>query len=265
MVINAGILWCVLTAAVTDVGTAQLFLPSVGRKVVVGLSQAVTAVLNATTETNCSSILFTDGVTYHTTIYEMWSQLVAPWGVAVFEVAVDGQDANVTQAQLSRAVDEARQLRQVSWCVTVVVVSDDPAFLAAFAEWSLKGRLLVWSTRLLVVTRLPAQEIRSLLKKHWCFSMMNTVMMKVQDLSQTIRCGVYLHLPYSPRGAKVVQVAQWSPLQGLVYTISLPLFPEKFSNFYGARVNVTALPYAPYWMTSGEGNNTKHSGIDYNQ
>ncbi|XP_042233727.1 uncharacterized protein LOC121873914 [Homarus americanus] len=195
----------------------------------------------------------------------MVGQLVAPWGVGLFEVAVDGQDANVTQAQLSRVVDEARRLRRLSWCVTVVVVSDNPAFLTAFAEGSLKGRLLVWATRLLVITRLSSKGIRLLLTSHWTFSMMNTMVMNTQDASQVLRYGVYVHLPYSLLGPQVAQVASWIPAQGLVYITPLPLFPEKFSNFYGARVNVTALPYAPYWMTSGEGNNTKHSGIDYNQ
>ncbi|KAG7162367.1 Glutamate receptor ionotropic, delta-1-like 14, partial [Homarus americanus] len=107
-------------------------------------------------------------------------QLVAPgvWRCSRWQ---DSQDANVTQAQLSRVVDEARRLRQVSWCVTVVVVSDEPAFLAAFAEWSLKGRLLVWSTRLLVVTRRPLPEVRDLMASHWTFSMMNTMLVILED------------------------------------------------------------------------------------
>ncbi|KAG7177467.1 putative variant ionotropic glutamate receptor-like 21 [Homarus americanus] len=154
--------------------------------------------------------------------------LVAPWGVGLFEVAVDGQDANVTQAQLSRVVDEARRLRQVSWCVTVVVMSDDPAFLAAFAEWSLKGRLLVWSTRLLVVTVLPAQKLRALIASYWTFSMMNTMIINKEGAAIS-RYGVYASLPYSPRGSYVVQVASWTPHLGLVFFTSLPLFPEKFS------------------------------------
>ncbi|KAG7153933.1 Glutamate receptor-like 67, partial [Homarus americanus] len=75
-------------------------------------------------------------------------------------------------------------LRQVSWCVTVVVVSDDPAFLAAFAEWSLKGRLLVWPTRLLVVTRLPLPELHYL---HKLLSTTNSMLLVVQDTSGKFR------------------------------------------------------------------------------
>lgn len=37
-------------------------------------------------------------------------QLRALWGAAVFEVAADGQEANVTRTQLSRAISKARQV-----------------------------------------------------------------------------------------------------------------------------------------------------------
>ncbi|XP_069160497.1 uncharacterized protein [Procambarus clarkii] len=119
-------------------------------------------------------------------------------------------------------------VRQVSWCVTVVVVSDDLAFLAAFAQWSLKDRLLVWSTRLLVVTSLPTPTMRELLFSYWTFSMMNAMMINVEGKILPLRCGVYIHLPYSSKGSLVVKVAFWTALQGLVYITRLPLFPEKF-------------------------------------
>lgn len=67
------------------------------------------------------------------------------------------------------------QVRQLSWCTVVVVVSHNPTFLATFAEWSLKGRLLVWSTRLVVVTRLALPQLQAFLPDHWTFAMMNVV------------------------------------------------------------------------------------------
>ena len=63
----------------------------------------------------------------------------------------------------------------------VVVVSDDPAFLTGFAEWSLKGRLLVWATRLVVMTRLPPLQLQVLLPAHWTFAMMNTIFLNTED------------------------------------------------------------------------------------
>ncbi|XP_045111736.1 glutamate receptor 2-like [Portunus trituberculatus] len=67
-----------------------------------------------------------------------------------------------------------------------VVVSQEPEFLTAFAEWSLKGRLLVWSTRLVVVTRLLLPQLQALLPTYWTFSMMNTVFLNVEKKSSII-------------------------------------------------------------------------------
>ncbi|XP_050712684.1 uncharacterized protein LOC126996356 [Eriocheir sinensis] len=117
------------------------------------------------------------------------------------------------------------QVRQLSWCTVVVVVSHDPAFLAAFAEWSLRGRLLVWSTRLVVVTRLTLPQLRALLPTHWTFAMMNAVFLNMEGDSP--------HL-----------------------------------NFYGAAVNVTALPYMPVWgvvesQAPVDSPVTRYEGSDY--
>ncbi|XP_042233728.1 uncharacterized protein LOC121873915 [Homarus americanus] len=119
--------------------------------------QAASVVLEPTSKPRNSIILLTDDRNSHFSDSGDLCQLVAPWGVAVFEVAVDGQDANVTQAQLSRVVDKARRLRQVSWCVTVVGAMTQPS-----SPPSLSGPQGpppgVWSTRLLVVTRRPLPE-----------------------------------------------------------------------------------------------------------
>ncbi|KAG7174135.1 Glutamate receptor ionotropic, kainate 4-like 11 [Homarus americanus] len=163
-----------------------------------------------------------------------------PCGVGLFEVAVDGQDANVTQAQLSRVVDEARRLRQVSWCVTVVVVSDDPAFLATFAEWSLKGHLLVWSTRLLAVTHLPLPDLRYI---HRTFSRMNAMVVIVEDAPETLKCNVYIHLPYSSPEDRAMRLAFWTPQRGLTLNTHLPLFPDKYSKFLHRPILAVAAEY----------------------
>ncbi|XP_071547698.1 ionotropic receptor 93a-like [Panulirus ornatus] len=59
---------------------------------------------------------------------------------------------------------------------------------------------------------------------------------------------VYVYLPYSPRGAQLLRVASWTPNLGLRVIGQASLFPEKFANFHGATVNITALPFAPYWI-----------------
>lgn len=66
----------------------------------------------------------------------------------------------------------------MSRCMMVVVVSDSFAFLAAFAEAADSGSLMIWQTRLLVVTRLARPQIRDLMQNYWTFSMMNTMFLK---------------------------------------------------------------------------------------
>ncbi|KAG7155225.1 hypothetical protein Hamer_G031782, partial [Homarus americanus] len=63
--------------------------------------------------------------------------ITTPWGGSV--QVVDGQNANVTQAQLSWVVDEARRLRQVSWCDGGGGERRPEAF-SSLAELFVKGR-----------------------------------------------------------------------------------------------------------------------------
>ncbi|KAG7162386.1 Glutamate receptor U1-like 8, partial [Homarus americanus] len=109
----------------------------------------------------------------------------------------------------------------------MVVVSDDPVFLAAFAEWSIQGRLLVWSTRLLVVTRLPLPELHHL---HKLLSMTNSMLLVVDD-TKSHRHVLYTHVPYSQEDISIIQLAFWNGRRGLILSTSLSLFPEKFLKF----------------------------------
>ncbi|KAG7163535.1 Ionotropic receptor 93a-like 8 [Homarus americanus] len=231
------------------------------------LGGGVGAVLEAVSQPTCSLILLTDGTTSPSTILKVESVVRgSPWGVGCFKVEVDGKDGNVTQAIFSRFLRQARQVRLKSRCVRVVVVCHDPVFLATFAEWSVKGRLLVWATKLLVVTSLPLPQLHALLSSHWTFSMMNTILLNLEDTPPNLRdrVSVYTHLPYTPEGAKVVRVASWTPRRGFVVREGRSLFPPKFSNFYGVEVNVTALPYPPYWNElEGPDGIKQYSGTDY--
>nr|XP_045600623.1 glutamate receptor U1-like [Procambarus clarkii] len=176
----------------------------------------------------CSVFFITDAASSDPSTIALMKVLRVPGGVGVFTAAADVLDGNVTLQQLPQVLSLARKLRQVSWCVTVVVVSDDLTFLATFAQWSLKGRLLVWSTRLLVVTRLPLHHLHHL---HTLLSNTNSMLIIYEESLDSIRCGVYLQVPYSPLGAQALKVASWTPQRGLALTSSLPLFPDKFSSF----------------------------------
>ncbi|XP_047482917.1 uncharacterized protein LOC125034880 [Penaeus chinensis] len=205
--------------------------------------QAINAVLKPETHAFCSFLLFRDPFTASDFSLDV-TLLSKQWSVGVFAVTTGGDNATVDMSWL---IAEARKVRNSSYCTRVVVLSDDPAFLASFAESSLRGRLLVWATRLLVVTRLPLHELRRLLSSSWTFSMMNAMALLIDDGSGYQSYRVYTHLPYSPAGARVVRVASWSSARGLTLASRHQLFPQKFTNFHGATVNITALPYRPYW------------------
>ncbi|XP_069190851.1 glutamate receptor U1-like [Procambarus clarkii] len=184
------------------------------------------AVLSPEHRPRCSVFFITDAASSDPSTIALIRLLRSPGGVGVFTTTADVLHGNVTLQQLPQWISQARKLRQVSWCVSVVVVSDDLTFLATFAQWSLKGRLLVWSTRLLVLTRLPLHHLHIL---HTLLSNTNSMLIIYEESLDNVRCGVYLQVPYSPLGAQAVKVASWAPQRGLALTSSLPLFPDKFS------------------------------------
>ncbi|XP_050714156.1 glutamate receptor ionotropic, delta-1-like [Eriocheir sinensis] len=147
-------------------------------------------------------------------------------GVGVFEV--DG-NFSATQTTVTRVFEAARRLRMASRHVVVVVVSDDLPFLSVFAEWSLKGRLLVWSTRLLVLTRLLPQRVPFL---HKALSFSNSLLL-TPGHGRGRGPGVQVSVvsPYSEAGSQPLVVATWTAQRGLTLTSHLPLFPEKFQKF----------------------------------
>lgn len=72
-------------------------------------------------------------------------------------------------------------MRISSRCVSVVVASRSAAFLSRFAAASLRDRLLVWETRLLLVTQLDPAVLQALFRDHWNFAMMNTAALNLEE------------------------------------------------------------------------------------
>ncbi|MPC64715.1 hypothetical protein E2C01_058835 [Portunus trituberculatus] len=69
-------------------------------------------------------------------------------------------------------------------CLVVVVVSDDPAFLSAFAHLSLRRHALRWSTRILVFTRLSLSHLGGL---HALLSNRNAMLLLAHRDKKAIR------------------------------------------------------------------------------
>ncbi|XP_045114477.1 uncharacterized protein LOC123506447 isoform X3 [Portunus trituberculatus] len=116
----------------------------------------------------------------------------------------------------------------MSWCALVVVFSDNPTFLSVFAEMADEGRLMVWETKLLVITRLPLSSVEDLMQNYWTFSMMNTMFMKIKETAGINHCQLYGNMPYSPSGAQLVRLASLRPGHLLVFLKNRTLFPEKY-------------------------------------
>lgn len=73
------------------------------------------------------------------------------------------------------------QIRWWSGCVAVVTGSSDTNFLASLAEESSQGHLLVWPSRLVVITQLARHLVQTLLQQHWTMSMINSVLLNLED------------------------------------------------------------------------------------
>ncbi|XP_045124010.1 probable glutamate receptor, partial [Portunus trituberculatus] len=155
----------------------------------------------------------------------------APRGVAVFRAAANDLSDNNTHTHLQETVDQIRQVGGAWHCLVVVVVSDDPAFLAAFAHLSHRRHALRWSTRILVLTRLPLSHLGGL---HFLLSNRNAMLLRIQDhkSSRSVsQVGVFVWQPYSSRSRRV---ATWTPGRKLTLASHESLFPDKFSVFRSA-------------------------------
>ncbi|XP_047485595.1 ionotropic receptor 21a-like [Penaeus chinensis] len=254
------------------------------------VGEAVVDILSLKAPPACSTLLLSDGTSWAAVILQvallMWlirkqcvifrcdeiwvdelAGFLSTWGVGIFRVADGERDANGTEDQLSQMVPLARQIRLSYRCTNVVVISRDLTFLYAFAKRSLQGRLLVWSTKLLLVTRQALQEVQKLLEAHWTFAMMNAAILNLWEDEGGARYDVYLHLPYGD-GEKSRRVASWTAGRGVAAFAGRRLFPEKFLDFHGAEVGVTALPFLPFWDVSkekgkGGAEEERYTGSDY--
>ncbi|XP_063871845.1 uncharacterized protein LOC135106557 isoform X2 [Scylla paramamosain] len=147
--------------------------------------------------------------------------LGASRSVVVFEAARNG-------SRLAQVITRARQVRLASWMVVVVVVSDDPVFLAAFAQQAREGRLLVWATRLIVVSRRAPHRLHPL---HQILALTNSLLLLVDGAPGVNSAGGWVVLPYQRPGVVPLRVASWTAGGNL--SLHRPLFWDKFSKMSG--------------------------------
>ncbi|XP_050713863.1 probable glutamate receptor [Eriocheir sinensis] len=206
---------------------------------------ALEVVLSKTTNTDVTLITFVDRRLSHYYNIEQMLQRSVSRGVGVFQAAVDGQKGNSTLTHFERTIEEVRKLRVMSLSVIMVVVSGDPVFLQAFADLSLKGRLQMWSTKLILYTNMPLHLLQGL---HKLLSTRNCMLFLANELAQV---NVYVQPPYSEVDALPLLVAKWGKGWGLTLLSRLTLFPEKYLRFSTAPKLVVTIELLPhhviYW------------------
>ncbi|KAK8384851.1 hypothetical protein O3P69_014425 [Scylla paramamosain] len=169
-------------------------------------------------------------------------------GVSVFQVEGYNLNANASLIQLRSTVDKIRQLGGAWHCLVVVVVSDDPSFLAAFTHLSLRRHALRWSTRILVLTRLPLSHLGGL---HGLLSTRNAMLLLAHPDEKAVRSvGVYVSSPYSSPSARPRKVDTWTP--NTTWTRATHLFPEKFLVFGSAPTLTIGIELMPQHKLSWE-------------
>nr|XP_053643697.1 LOW QUALITY PROTEIN: phosphatidylinositol 4-phosphate 3-kinase C2 domain-containing subunit beta-like [Cherax quadricarinatus] len=116
--------------------------------------------------------------------FNMRSHLRLPGGAGFFEAVINGSDFNQMDKNFSLLIDNVKLLRKLSSYTTIVVISDEATFLAAFVKWSVKGRLMVWSTRLLILTHSRLMELQDL---HTTLSNFNSMLVIINNDTTNIR------------------------------------------------------------------------------
>ncbi|XP_063884895.1 glutamate receptor ionotropic, delta-1-like isoform X5 [Scylla paramamosain] len=141
------------------------------------------------------------------------------------------------------SVQRYSQMGEAWHCLLVVVVSDDPAFLAAFGHLSLRRHALRWSTRVLVLTRLPLTHLGGL---HGLLSNRNAMLLLVHRGQKKRDVGVYVAMPFSPITKLPNRVASWSASKTWTQTLQSQFFPDKFFVFASAPTLTVAVELMPH-------------------
>ncbi|XP_066957411.1 probable glutamate receptor isoform X1 [Macrobrachium rosenbergii] len=159
--------------------------------------------------------------------------------VGVFEVLPNEQDSNLTHWS-SAVVGSIKQIRKSSRHMVLLLVSNDGDFLSQFVKEALDNDVLIWPTRVMLITRLSLQRLHPLGK---ALSGINAIVI-TRETSKAERWGVYAYLPYSHR---VVLVATWTSVAGLSYHADTQLFPNKFRRLTdGAHLGVVGQNFPPH-------------------
>ncbi|XP_068214583.1 glutamate receptor 1-like [Palaemon carinicauda] len=183
-------------------------------------------------------------VTDGTASYQFFSQAIKDvnfdYNVGTFEVPSNDRIDRSSSWSLA-VIGNINKIRKSSSYTMLLLTSDDDEFLIQFMEEALVEDLLIWPTRLLLVTRLSLPRLHPLRKS---LSGINAMVITPEETSKSARWGVYTYLPYSHR---VAPVAYWTSHSGLSYLANAQLFPNKFRRLTdGAHLDVVGQNFPPH-------------------
>ncbi|KAK8384650.1 hypothetical protein O3P69_014312 [Scylla paramamosain] len=205
---------------------------------------AVQGVWASQRQYQCPALLLSDNPSQVAlTFVKEAEEKLSPRGIAVFLAAPQHTQGNGTLVYLKGTIDKVRQMGGAWHCLLVVVVSDDPAFLSDFAQRSLRRHALRWSTRILVLTRLPLTHLGDL---HGLLSNRNAMLLLAHRGQKTRDVGVYVAMPFSPITKLPNRVASWSPSKTWTQTLQSQFFPDKFIVFASAPTLTVAVELMPH-------------------
>ncbi|KAK8384803.1 hypothetical protein O3P69_014387 [Scylla paramamosain] len=144
---------------------------------------AVQGVWASQRQHQCPALLLSDNPSQVAlTFVKEAEEKLSPRGIVVFLVTPQHRQGNGTLVYLKATIDKVRQMGGAWHCLLVVVVSDDAAFFTAFAHLSLRHHALRWSTRILVLTRLPLSHLGGL---HGLLSTRNAMLLLAHQDQKT--------------------------------------------------------------------------------
>ncbi|XP_064099407.1 glutamate receptor-like [Macrobrachium nipponense] len=158
-------------------------------------------------------------------------------GKASFEVPPSHWDGSALPSYIHRLSSETNN-------PCIVLASNERDFFSDVLGSLYERNLLVWSTRVLIITRLPMKDLQPVAD---ILSKVNgmVVLVPTQGGHQK-KYRIYVYIPYSQRA---LEIAMWSQDTGLSYKTEYRMFPNKFDRLIdGGHLKTTAEIYAPHIM-----------------
>ncbi|XP_068250122.1 probable glutamate receptor [Palaemon carinicauda] len=224
-----------LTVATSFISQAVYVPPKGSNDLLLETSQPAGAVIDAYGSDGYMLITISDGSLHATSISKITSRFRLCFGIINFVFHPNEDMTSLTA--------DVRKLHETSKYPHLIVASDNEKFLASVLGPLFQADLLAWTTKLLVITRLPIPRLEGV---KGVLSRANAMVLVPYQQRNIKMCNIYFFIPYSYRP---LQSAKWTEDQGLSYVENHPMFPEKFNRLIdGGHLQVAAEVFPPHTL-----------------